>query len=646
MNTPAKSPRYRSASFWLVLLILVAAGLRFYRLSALDIWGDEAFSISLSSRSLGEVVAGGADTHPPLYPVLLFAWLRLLGPPAAAAGAFTTRALSVFMGVLIIPLMFVFAGQLTNRRVAWLAAGLATISPLLVYYSQETRMYELVALLSLASAFFAARLVNRAPRASRARDIAAYYVSTALAFYTHYSAFFVWVAENLYAAVRLRKDRTALTRWAIVQLALVAAYVPWVLVQSAFLQGKGNFRFDEWSWQGVELVWGKTALAFAGGLTLDAPLVQMAAAVLLLFAAIGSWTALRNLHQSLGEWLAPAAFVVPVAIAWVVNPFMPFFFERYVLVALPAFYVTVALGLDYIAQRWMYAAVPAVGICVLVSAVSLSNYYGNDAYAKGKYGQMMAYVQENARSGDALILNNPLQKPLFDYYRPLGVRAFFLPEDAPLQDPRTRQQLDDIARAHQRLWLVMFGNPAEYDPTGYLERWLGAHAFKSFARGYVDAGLSLYVMPSASPAVQRPIGASLGENIQLLDYALDSAEVAPGQILQLALHWRANGAVEKRYKVFTHLIGAENPATQSPVWAQMDGEPVGGSHPTSLWQPGETIEDLYGLAVPLNAPPGDYVLEAGMYDPATLARLPARDASGAPLPDDRIVLGTVRVVIH
>ncbi len=628
----------------LVLLILLAAGLRFYRLSAQDIWGDEAFSISLSLRPIEQVVAGGADTHPPFYPVLLFFWLKLVGSPSGAAGAFLTRALSALMGVLVIPLLFVFAGRLTNRRAAWLAAGLAAISPLLIYYSQETRMYELVALLALASAFFGARLVDSTPPVSRTRDIVAYVLSTALAFYTHYSAFFVWVAENLFAFIRLRRDRAPLVRWALLQATLLAAYGPWVVVQSAFLQGKGNMRLDEWSWRGVELVLGKTALAFAAGLTLDNPFVQIAAALFLILAALGAWAAAPRPGERPGKWLALLAFLVPMLIAWVVNPIMPFFFERYVLVALPPFYALVALGLDHLARRWPYAVVPAATLCVLISGASLSNYYWNDAYAKGKYGQMMAYVQEHAQAGDALLLNNPLQKPLFDYYRPGSLPAFFLPEDAPLEDPRTRQQLDDIAHAHKRLWLVMFGNPVEYDPTGYLERWLGAHAFKSLANGYIDASLSLYVMPSATPVVRHPVGATFAESIQLLGYALDSAEVSPGQVVQLTLDWETSAPIEKRYKVFTHLIGLENPATQSPVWAQMDGEPVGGSRPTAQWQPGETIHDLYGLAVPPNAPRGEYLLEIGMYDPVTLVRLPARDAGGTQLPDDRVVLGTVRVI--
>ncbi len=632
----------RSVSIALVLLILLAAGLRFYRLSSQDIWGDEAFSISLSLRPLDQVIAGGADTHPPFYPVLLFLWLRVVGPLSGAAGAFVTRALSALIGTLVVPLLFVFAERLANRRAAWLAAGLAAVSPLLIYYSQETRMYELVALLALASTYFGARLLDRSPRVARAQDIVAFLLSAALAFYTHYSAFFVWVAANIYALIRLRRDRAALARWAVLQLTLMAIYIPWILVQSGFLQGKGNARFEEWSWRGVELVVGKTALAFAAGLTLDSPLVQFAALVFLCLLAIGAW---RRPHESPGKWLALLAAIVPIGIAWLVNPIMPFFFERYVLVALAPFYVVVALGLDYIA-RSRCAAVPAIAVCLLTSGMSLSNYYWNDAYAKGKYGQMMEYVQTHAQAGDALLLNNPLQAPLFAYYRPDGIPAFFVPEDAPLEDPRTRQQVDDIASTHKRLWLVMFGNPAEYDPTGYLERWLGAHAFKSLARGYVDASLSLYVMPSAAPAVNRPVGATLGESIRLLSFALDSAEVSPTQALRLTLIWRTNAPIPKSYKVFTHLIGGENPATHSPVWAQMDGEPVGGSRPTTQWQPGETIIDQYGLAIPAGAPPGEYTLEVGMYDPATLARLPVVDAAGTPLPDDGVLLGTVHVTVE
>ena len=164
---------------------------------------------------------------------------------------------------------------------------------------------------------------------------------------------------------------------------------------------------------------------------------------------------------------------------------------------------------------------------------------------KGKYGQMMAYISANAQPGDALVLNNPLQKPLYRYYAPRDLPAYFLPDgDAPLEDPQMRAQLENIARQHSRVWLVMFGNPAEYDPTGYLERWLGANAFKTFARGFVDAALSLYVMPSAQPAIHRDLRATLGENIRLDRlFDLDRAEIAPGQALLLTLRWQATAPI-------------------------------------------------------------------------------------------------------
>ena len=623
---------------WIVLLglILLAAALRFYRLQAQDIWGDEAFSIFLSQQPLSHVIAGGADTHPPLYPVLLFVWLRLFG-----STAFATRSLSVLVGTLAVPLIFIFAQRLVpdRLRVKWFAALLAAISPLLIYYSQETRMYELVAVLALASTYFMLRVIDQ----PAARWRGAYFVATLLAMYTHYSAFFVIAAQDIFALFHWRRDRAALLRWIALQAVLAIAYIPWIIVQTSFLSGKANSRFDEWGWRGIEMIFGKTFLSFSAGLTVDYPIIQIATVVFLAIAALGVINAVGAHRRAPLRVLAPTYFIVPVIVAYVVNPVMPFFYERYVLVALPGFIVTMALGLDFLAQRRALAAVGIAGVLVLVSAYAQWNYYFDDAYAKGKYGQMMAYVESHAQPGDALILNNPLQKPLYSYYAPRGIPAYFFPDGAPLEDPGTRQQFAQVAYSHARLWVVMFGNPAEYDPTGYLERWLGANAFKTFSQGFVDSSLSLYDMPDATKAIQRVVNARLGDSIQLASYDLDRAQVTPGETLELTLHWQTSAPIAQNYKVFTHLIGAMNPATSSPVWAQMDSEPVGGSRPTSTWQVGETIDDRYGLLVPLNTPPGEYTLEVGMYDPATLARVPVFDANGKRVADDRVLLDPVTV---
>jgi hypothetical protein len=84
----------------------------------------------------------------------------------------------------------------------------------------------------------------------------------------------------------------------------------------------------------------------------------------------------------------------------------------------------------------------------------------------------------------------------------------------------------------------------------------------------------------------------------------------------LTLYWQALGPVDRDYTVFAHV---RNKAGE--VVAQRDGPPAGGVYPTSLWEPGEIIEDE--LVVPLEGlPAGEYDLVAGMYDFVTGVRLP------------------------
>ncbi len=663
--------RDRAETFALGLLILLAAALRFYRLAAQDIWGDEAFSIFLSQQSLNVVLAGASDTHPPFYPLLLFVWLQLAG-----ATAFATRALSALIGILAVPLIFVLANSITLQpRVRWFAAILLAVSPLMIYYSQETRMYELVTILCLASSYWmlkCAALWRRRSDAGEQRKQSSdfppylravaplretssvfYVVFTLLALYTHYSAFFVLAAQNIFALIHFRNQRAALMRWLVRQIFFVIAYLPWIIVQSSFLRGKASARFDEWGWAGIEMIFGKTFLAFSAGVTTEFPIPQIAAVLFLTFAVFGvyamarapkySATPLRSVQNV--AWFVPLYFLVPILIAYGINPIMPFFFERYVLVALPGFLLLVAFGLDRFAGHDHRAALGMLVLFVSISAFALFNFYFDDTYAKGKYGKMMTYVSQNAQPGDVLILNNPLQKPLYRYYAPTNVPAHFFPDGgASLEEPHVRQELEHTAKKSARVWLVMFGNPAEYDPTGYLEKWFGANAFKSYFGGYVDASLHLYVMPSAAPAIRRSELYTLGKSIQLVGFDLDRADPKPGQSVLLTLHWKTTAPVDNRYTVFAHIIGAVNPATQSPVWAQMDSEPAGGARPTSTWQIDEVIDDRHGLLLPRDTPPGEYLIEIGMYDSSTQTRLPVIDGTGVRLPDDRVILGTVRVV--
>lgn len=125
----------------------------------------------------------------------------------------------------------------------------------------------------------------------------------------------------------------------------------------------------------------------------------------------------------------------------------------------------------------------------------------------------------------------------------------------------------------------------------------------------------------------------LGEVISLA--GVDLTIQPAGDAFDLTLYWRAEEAVERSYTVFVHLLGADG-----EIVAQVDAPPQGGRHPTDHWLPGEVTPDVYHLPLPAKSPPDDYRVLVGMYDPATLTRLPVTGALGR-LPDDAIVIGLI-----
>ena len=88
--------------------------------------------------------------------------------------------------------------------------------------------------------------------------------------------------------------------------------------------------------------------------------------------------------------------------------------------------------------------------------------------------------------------------------------------------------------------------------------------------------------------------------------------------------------------MFTHLLDASG-----ALAAGWDNPPCHRTCPTDSWRAGEVIRDEYDLVLDKNLPPGQYTLEAGMYDSSTGTRLPVQ-IPGQP-PADRILLGAVEI---
>ncbi len=68
--------------------------------------------------------------------------------------------------------------------------------------------------------------------------------------------------------------------------------------------------------------------------------------------------------------------------------------------------------------------------------------------------------------------------------------------------------------------------------------------------------------------------------------------------------------------------------------AQNDHIPDDGWFPTNYWWSGDVIEDRFELHLPPSVQPDSVKLVVGMYDSASMQRLPASDANGSRWKDD------------
>jgi hypothetical protein len=138
--------------------------------------------------------------------------------------------------------------------------------------------------------------------------------------------------------------------------------------------------------------------------------------------------------------------------------------------------------------------------------------------------------------------------------------------------------------------------------------------------GYVSVG-PRPELPRLDPAPQlgdeiRLVGATVG-GAALTSHAVLRVDAPPGHDLSLTLAWQAVRPPRRDYTVLLHLIGPDG-----QLAAQGDRPPLGGVVPSTLWREGETLADALTLPLPEGLAAGEYRLVTGLYDLATLARLP------------------------
>ncbi len=631
----------------LSLVTLLAFALRAFGLGRQSLWYDEGVSVFLARMSLAARTAWTAnDIQPPLYYNLLHGWIALAGD-----SEFALRFLSLVFGLLTVPLMYATGRRLSGPLTGLLAAFLAAISPLYLWYSQEARMYTLLTFLGLLSSYLLLRALEEREQGRRRWLWVAYAAANMAAVYTHYFAFFVVAFQAVYLLVWAgpRRAWRRLAEGALAIAAVGLTYLPWLPYVL------DRYRVDASFWQGtlkLDEALRKIFIAFATGETVLEPVAAKLLVIYLLIFTIALLIhATRNPQPATRfTFHAPRPLVfltlylfLPILLILTLSYRNPKFNARYLMVASPPFLLIIAAGLAAL-RRWsresagwrravsLLAALGSGLFILSVSAYADYNAYFDVWFTKPDFRAAARIVRQGLGPGEAIILTSGHMFPVFDYYFPHSGRAL-IPDMAVLDTSRTLDfgVADDLNRAlagKRGVWVVLWQDEV-VDPNGFLPMMLDSHGTLLDTHRLWHVDVLHYALPpgvhfAARPAIQHPLAVTFGNQIELLGYdleaktrntkhetrnpALSEAE-GTKHAIPLTLYWQARQPIAADYKLALRLRDETG-----YYWGTLDRRPAAELYPTMRWQPGQTLFGRYELPVLPGTPPGDYQIEARLYN--------------------------------
>jgi 4-amino-4-deoxy-L-arabinose transferase-like glycosyltransferase len=610
------SPATRQPAPWILYLalaatLLVAFGLRVTRLGQQELRGDEAFGYFFSQRSFAQIVDATLALQEP-HPVASYfvqrPWVGLAGD-----SEFSLRFLGVAFGVLAVALIYRLGRRLGFAPGASiLAAGLLAISPYAIWHSQDARMYAMSLALTLASVVVALEALAQ----RRWLWWSAYVAVSWLALQTHYFAVFVLLALNVYVLVvvlmRTTARRVAL-QWLTSQAVLALIYLPWLLLARDTLASyRGNGDSPAFT-----AMLQRALAVFAAGESLPAGLrtaLAVLASALLLIGVVRlaqSGPEARRALLLLGLYLA-----TPLLATWVSAWQRPIFNERYLVAAVPPFYLLAAaavLGYGPATQEaatqttrrsarfygWLGAGL--LVLLMLATSSSLLRHYTDSDYSKTRGWRTLAaaLTRYSARwPVDQVRLAQNFPDPTLWYYYRGPVQHVVLPPAAHDLERAEQEVAALVADGVERVVIPL--QPADWwDDAGLAQQALSQHYNLALQTTVAGWPVQIYQRP---PQAAQTMNVQFANGLRLATAALAAPRLAPGDVLVVSLDW--NGASAELNGSEKLTLQVLNP--QGQVVAQTD-QPFGAA---DLADPART----YGVLVPTDLTPGGYRLIVALYD--------------------------------
>ncbi len=403
---------------FLAVAVIAFVTITLFNVTNAAIWFDEAFSSYLIQFNYWDVARFTAtDVHPPLYYWALKFWTELFG-----AGEFGMRTMSIFFATATIIVTYFLTRRLFGRKIALVSLLFLILSPMLVRYADEARMYAMSAFIVVSATY----VLVKASESKLRRWWVLYGVLVALGMWTHYFTALVWLAHwawhawatyNKGASFKVWWKKFFSQEWVLAHIVAIAVYLPWLyfmIKQLGVVQASGfwigpvsvdtptNYLTNVFYYLEHGQVQGWLALA----------LIAVVITVIILIPK--TYKSFAKIDKSKFMLISSLAFVPPILLFLAsLPPLRSSFVERYLIPSMIFYAVFMAIVLVAGTKKWrpIFRALPILLIAGMM-IFGITNVYKYGNYNKNTNFHIVTrdvikQINENGQPGEPIIATSP-----------------------------------------------------------------------------------------------------------------------------------------------------------------------------------------------------------------------------------------------
>jgi uncharacterized membrane protein len=407
----------RDVLFLLAILILGLA-LRLPNLGY-SFYGDETFTVLRDSKHF---ITPSEDRFRPVFFTLIYLWRQL-----GFHDEIGLRLLPLLFGLAQIPLAFLIGRKIAGEPLARAFGLLIALSPMLIEFSQELRMYSLVACLALAHVWILLRLREKPSLGNWIAFTAVGWIGV----YTHlhYWLFIAGLSLSLY-----RERQSIPIKHSIAALAaLVLLYLPNLPNLLRFSVFRGNDYAVHLPSALLKLIAAVTvgfnyfalpeqaigrAVGFSDVLRNPLLVPLVAIPVVLLFWGFIRLHRRRPLPQAM--WLSYELFVVPTILAFIASAVTKQYWlqPKYVIFIAPFTLLLIVVCYQALASVWLRRITAILGLGVFI--IAYAHFLDTQHFGRREnWKDTAAYLRTHWTAESAVLVLDG-HHLLLDYYWPEG----------------------------------------------------------------------------------------------------------------------------------------------------------------------------------------------------------------------------------